>query len=263
MKNPEDENHRKKSDFKIDQELQNNVDILGIIVDDFIRKNIFKKNERQDIIQSINVELFSNKSTIEKQFKGKSSFRTYLYVIVRNICLHLVRKRKKVIDLVDKADYLTSSFNPIDNIIIEQEIERLEQCFNVFFKNRKKLELCLHLKYRILLTEEEFGDMFPGAPSVFFEKIFNDSSVFFKLTDNELFREATLLLQTNDQKKIKPNSLIKWTKIKINHIILMMNGMPPKSNYTEETLQILIEKYFHKKKNAINSKSLIKTSIEK
>ena len=41
---------------------------------------------------------------------------------------------------------------------------------------------------------------------------------------------------------------------KIEEIIELMNGNPPRANYDKETLQILIEKYYIKKSEAILSK---------
>lgn len=43
------------------------------------------------------------------------------------------------------------------------------------------------------------------------------------------------------------DSLRRWSDRKINDIIQVLNGNPPKKSYTKESLKILIEYYFSNK----------------
>jgi RNA polymerase sigma factor (sigma-70 family) len=224
-----------------------NQDVLSLIVNDYIYKGLFPGNEKQDIIQSIHERLLNNKKRIVKQFKGDSSFRTYLYVVVRNICLHIARDKKKELAFDNKIHEKHTSFHPMDTLIIEEEIKRFDRCLGIFCRQRAKLEFCLKLKFRIPITNDEFSNLFPLVNNNIYKEIFQHIEKYHSMTDNMLFDKAIDLLNRSHVKKITANSLIKWTKRKIDDLINLMNGNIKRANYSDETLQILAEKYFDKK----------------
>lgn len=224
-----------------------NQDVIIKIVDTFIQRNTFPRHERQDIIQNIHEILLRRKNKIARQFKGNSSFRTYLYAIVRNISLRMAENFKKNLVFTDSYPDHGNYSLPENNIIIMQELERFDKCLQLVSGKRKKLEFLLKIKFRIPIEKDELNHFSCQQENVTYDKVFKSTEHYKQLSDNYLFKTLTDLLNKSTSKNITANSLIKWTKTKINQIIQLMNGEPKRADYSEETINILVEKYFQEK----------------
>ncbi len=217
-------------------------DMIGIIVYRFIRAGKFHVKERQDIVQHINEELIRKIPKIQTQFKGNARIKTYFAAIITNICHEIIRKTKKI-------DYIniTENFVLIDrsevtsNLVIQDEIKNLQKILALYFRQRSKLVLLLKLKFRIPVNFSDLHSVFEDLTMTEYRQFLQDISPYEENTDLQMHTALTGLFNHYGSRSITPDALRKWIKQKITELIDILNGNPPVSKYTEETLQILFE----------------------
>ena len=64
------------------------------------------------------------------------------------------------------------------------------------------------------------------------------------MNEYEIYEAVTPIMNKYEGKSNSADALRKWTLSKIQEIIRILNGKPPRFNFDKETLQILIEDYF-------------------
>jgi DNA-directed RNA polymerase specialized sigma24 family protein len=220
----------------------------------FIRSGIFKFDESSEVKQEINEELLNRIPKIQLQFQGKSLLRTYLSVIIRNICNEIARKktRLKQIYLEETTVKETITSGTLETLIFEDEILRLKKAIALYHKQREKLILCLKLRFRMPFNLNDFQSVFTNLSQEDFDSFVHKIKPYKDSTDSALFAAFTDLLNKYENKSNAPDALRKWIALKINELIELLNGSPPTSHYTEETLQILFEKCFFREKENVS-----------
>jgi hypothetical protein len=248
-----DQSYNNLSDFISDAQ-----PLIDIIALKFVRSKRFSYSELSDIKQSIIEELLKKRSRILDQYKGNASFRTYLSVIIQNICREILRKDKKFIEtsVEEFHEEADESLNPEDKIIIDQEITRLKNAILLYYKQKPKLELCLKVRFRIPLDYEDLQKLSPDFRNEDFQQLLKDLGNYSGSTDKHMNSIIIDFLNECEGKQNTADSLRKWINLKITELIEFLNGDPPASNYTEETLQILFEKYVNFISNETGSKRL-------
>lgn len=228
-------------------------ELINVIIFQFIRSGYFNYDEQQDIKQQINLELFNRISNIQKQYQGKSLLRTYITVIIRNICNEISRNRKKTKHIIfeDNLKY-EECFENIDPLIMEEEIVRLRKIIELYFRQKYKLILCLKLKFKMLIDLNDFKNINEDITQYEFEKFIGFINSCSDYRDNEYFMRLTSLINKYEHKDNSSDSLRKWVTDKINEIIDILNGYPPTSKYDKETFQILFEKCYYKEYKLIS-----------
>lgn len=219
-----------------------NQHVLEIIVRRYIKSGYVLLNDKNEIIQHINVRLLDGVITkMQKQYNPSFFVSTYFACVVNNLCKEFLNVKKKDHDNIRYEDYAKhkSDFNdPSSAVIINEEIERLDLIFRMYHQKKEKLIRALKIKYKIELTEE-----------VLVENVATNHNLA-SMTDTELFKYYSGWISKFDNKPISGDSLKRWTYAKIEEIMNLLNGNKKKSSYDMETLGILFEKYLNKKSNS-------------
>lgn len=119
-------------------------DGLMLYINGFVRDI----NIAEDLMEDTFAKLLYKKCN----FKGKSSFKTYLYKIGRNISLDYLKKNKKFINAeISENDIIDT--NQLERIVIKTDYQKnVQKCLNKINKEYKEV---LHLIYFEDLKYEE------------------------------------------------------------------------------------------------------------
>ena len=180
---------------------------------------------------------------IQKQYNERSKLRTYFSVIVRNLCREELRKPFMVSE-PDPEPYEVNNISedPVDIFLIRQEYETLQRILLTFGDQTPRLMLiikCLaHVKigshdldnFQHSLTNEQKAEVL---------RLLNWPKDEYRKHQYQHISHAIELLEG---KKVTPDSLRKWYAVRQNECLRLLNGDPPQSSYTSETLLFLVEK---------------------
>jgi len=224
---------------------------IAFIVDGFIRQGAFDKNERDDIIQSINEQLFRKKSKIQAQYNGAATISTYLSAIIRNVCLQIYRQNKRLInkELYKKqnSELLLNDGeqNSINHLMIQEELQKLDAIIQMFARQQYKLRLLLKLICRIPIIEVDILHTYPSCPEIYFTKMMQEFGIdYHECTDKEIFERLTYYINILEGKKRTTDAIKKWLSYKLAQIIKILNETSTTANYDRESLKILVTYYY-------------------
>lgn len=219
-------------------------DLITAIVNKYTRLGFVADRESPDLVQDVNQKLLERIGRIQKQFNGKSLLRTYFSVIVRNICREEFRRNPKVEEpkppeyhRLDKADA------NVDAIIIRQEYNRLDRVLKLFFGDKPRFIIMLRFILNLEITHEHIQECFPDFHLGDVDDLVKNMNYSQELTKKESYEILSETLQMLEGQYTSPDSLRKWYVSRSRDCLDRMNGHPPRSRYTIEAIQILIEKY--------------------
>lgn len=244
-----------KKDIKL---LQNNPQglilkyqgLIEFIVDTYVIHGFFNRYDRDDIIQSINESLLRKIPKLQKQYNNSTRVKTYISVIIRNNCKEILRKSRIEIVDVKNIENLQSVVNePELKLVLTQEFDRLEKIFMMYYRQRYKLELCFKLLYNIPVKFKDFKNYSADFDKYSYLKIIKDINPGTEIRKRKIYRILLPYFNLAENKDNSEDALRKWLRFKTNEIIRLLNGDPPVSSYDEESLQILLEKYYFEKTN--------------
>jgi DNA-directed RNA polymerase specialized sigma24 family protein len=220
---------------------------IGIIVRTYVRTGMFHASEIDDIIQQINKEILEKLPRIQAQFNGTTLVRTYLSSIIRHSCLNLNRKKKAGPVVLSFEDiHAPATSGDIDaDLAVEQNLRLLRVIIAQFHTERPKLLLCLKTMYRIPLVRNDILEWWPGCPEADLTAMIAElRSTNKKLTDKQVFALLQPLVNKAEGNASSADSIRRWTDERITAIITLLNGSPPTSTHTKETLGILLDVFF-------------------
>ncbi|MFC1733075.1 sigma-70 family RNA polymerase sigma factor [candidate division KSB1 bacterium] len=219
--------------------------VIRFIVQRYIYSGFIQIHDKEDFVQHTNEELLNRIEKIQKQYNGKAQIRTYISVIIRNICIELLNKKKKNPEEITETESIEKgSEDTLSGIIIEQEIDRFQKILMLFHKQKARLELCLKILYRISVKKADMEAFYPGLKDNEYSEVLKSIDPKENHTDKELYQIITPFLNQCEKKDNTSDAIRKWTNMKIDEMITLMNGTPKRANYNKETLQILVEKYY-------------------
>lgn len=250
--------------------LENHPQTVVLLYRRYIERYIFYKHrkidEREDIFQEVITRLMEDKIfKIRDHFDFDSkkyfSFTSYLMVTVRNIYIDIIRERsirpltagdvQPVDELFDKRE----SERMINRLVIEEELLRLQTIMKMFYKSRPKLELCLKLKYRIPVSSEETHRCFPACSQEDVETLSQD---FITVNDKTMFETIIAVFNLHEARQYKSDTLRKWTFVKIDEIVTLLNRAHGRDVYSRESVGELITLYYQAPGRGISGNSPIK-----
>jgi len=225
-------------------------DLVTIIVRKYRRLGYVPNRETEDLIQETNRRLLERIPRIQKQYNGKSRLRTYFSVIIRNICLEEVRKRQRL-EEPKPPDYhkLDQAVDPGDAFLIKQEYERYEKVLRLLFKDKARFVVMLRYLLDLNLSEKLILELFPLIQKDSIGQILTRLSIAEEITKKAKFERLSKVLAILEDQTTSPESLRKWFASRSKEFLNLMNGDPPRSAYTLETMQLLIENYENSKNN--------------
>lgn len=223
-------------------------DLISIIVHRYRRLGYVSLRDTQDLVQEINRKLLERLPRIQKQYNGKSRLRTYFSVIVRNICLEEIRK-KPILEEPREHNYNKhENFEmPVDGFLIRQEYERFEKALKLMFKDRMRFSLMLRYILELEVPGNYLLDLYPESGETDLDFVMakiHEGKTANKKRKLEILSEVLGKLENQNT---SADSLRKWFAVREEEFLRLMNGDPPRSAYTMETIQILIEEYENSK----------------
>jgi RNA polymerase sigma factor (sigma-70 family) len=220
---------------------------LRIILRVYVQCGMFRPQEVDDVLQTINEELLHRLPSIQTHFNGTSSLRTYLDAIIRNLCIDICNARNRQPRVVPLDDFKAASHTSITD---RYDIEHARLVFRAILKQFDyKLELprllfCLKLRYRIPPKAEDVLKWYPGCSKRDLARLLNSLQNYESLTDLEISERITPWLNIAAGRENSPDAILRWTRDRIRDILDLLNGSPPTASFDEETLIILVEDFF-------------------
>jgi hypothetical protein len=214
----------------------------------FTRSGFFKPEDEEDMIQELSLFLLEKSAAIINGYQGRAKFSTYITTILINRCRVLAKNSRKIIyEELTSTQLLRTSESRIPMFLLVDEFNKLDTFFALCMKKKFKLILCLKLIYKLPVSEPDITNVFPGRylDKTEIEKILmlgNHSNS--KLKDYQIYAGLTDFLNAYEGKSNSPDAIRRWVDDKMEEMILFLNGQPKQSEFTRESLQILVEKYF-------------------
>ncbi|MHC1706303.1 MAG: hypothetical protein AB9842_02145 [Bacteroidales bacterium] len=225
--------------------------IVLVVVQVFMKSGYFRGEGKEEIVQQINEKLLERIEKIRQQYNGFAQLRTYFSAVVRNLCLEIIRKGRirDVIRLVEEYDHnLSYSPDQLNRMIIDQELKRLDIILSMFYSLRPKLILCLKAIQRIPLNESDVLEYCRRPDFKGFEEECDFLQKAIGRNDKEIYRTLNQLFNKVEGKNTNLDATRKWISSKLEEVLTLLNGNPPRAYYNHETLKILLEKYFFDEK---------------
>jgi DNA-directed RNA polymerase specialized sigma24 family protein len=200
----------------------------------------------EEMLQHVNERVFTKIDRIVEQFDKKVLVRTYLSAICRKIIMEQVRSNRRRDKLL--IEYMVAEEEPpplvcpIDYVIVE-EFRRLDRVLLLFGEKKSKLWLLLKLQFRVHVDLKDFQALNENAAETITDDLLRALNDNLYLKDREIYQLVFPFFLRFEQRLSHPDSLRKWYSLKLAEVITLMNGIPARAAYTEDTLQILIEKY--------------------
>ena len=124
------------------------------LIESFILNNSGSKEQVADIFQD-GIIVFFNQAK-HKDFEIKSSIKTYLYAVCKNLWLMYLRKTKKEVDIKDEHKHILLSENYFDTLVITERKQLILKLINgLGTQCQKLLKLFYYQKMRMAQIKEE------------------------------------------------------------------------------------------------------------
>ena len=215
-----------------------------------IRKGFFGKQELEDAIQEINTILLEKSDHFQRNYNGISTVDAYLQVVIFNECRRYSNNYHNTHDRNTNFDENKNAIpdrgnNPEEELIIMDEIKRLDAIMKLYPRQHFHIELFLKLLCRFPVTEKDISQAYPGISSISYKNMVAKINALMQTSDTEIFRVFANLLSEAGIEHPQHESLLHAAKEKIKQIISLMNSRTKtQSNYDQKSFLFLAEKYF-------------------
>lgn len=221
---------------------------IRIILKTYIRSGMFPPGELDDLVQQVNRELLEKLPKIRSQYNGSALFRTYFSSIVRNICLNLYDTRRRIPVRVPIGEHVPApeTDGPESRILLEDDILAFRAILKQYHNDRPKLLVCLKLACEIPLTRMDILEWWPGCPEEDIDVLLSETDGATRpLSERDRFKLFRPVLNRAERNESSADSIRRWTHLRIQEILHLLNGSPPTSRHTRKTLGILLEDFFN------------------
>jgi len=208
---------------------------------------MFAPGEADDVKQAVAEGLLKRMESIRAHFNGSTLVRTYLSVIIRNICLEIRRStgtRPQTVLSMPDDESLTAgaSEDPDNQALIGEVISTFHALLMQYGRNAPKILLMLKLRFRLPVSTADILKWYPGCSRENLDAVLGVfGGDYESMPDHEVYRSMTPVMNEAEGKLNSSDALRKWTSAKIAEVLELLNGTPPVSTHTEETLKILLE----------------------
>lgn len=217
---------------------------IHINVKYYIKRGMFDRSEYDDIVQMVNELLIRKLPSIAAHFSGEVLLRTYVGVVLQNICLQIYRQQKNTVITIPLPETLAHNSSPEHDLIIEGELKRLHTVLQMYHDDRFKILICFKLHLRIPLQRSDITKWCPAIHDDDRELLMMAfGGMFEEMSVETVFETITRMFNKYEHKKTFGDSTRRWTKAQIVKTLKLLNGNPPQRAHNEETLKILLDKY--------------------
>jgi len=228
-----------------------NQKVIQIIINRYHRFGFIPANEKNELLQYINLRLLDGiLQKMKLQYNPQYFVSTYFATVVNNLCKEYLNQRSKdnkFIDIDQLPKEKIESSNENCNLLIDEEIERLERIFRLFHSKKPKVILALKIKFRITIEPIDLCT-FLSIDKLQAEELLIDirNNLILLNKETDFFDYFANLSNKFNPKKLTGDSLRHWTYTKIREIIDMLNQNGRESAYDMETFGTLFEKFTEK-----------------
>jgi hypothetical protein len=211
---------------------------------------MFRVADFEEIVQSVTEDFLRLLPRIVSQFCGTTLVRTYISSILRNCCLE-IRRQKKVDSRwilpvgggnEDPADLHTHTHA---RTYISMEVSALGAILAQFGRKRAKLEFLLKIRYRLPVSIGDILAWYPACAKADQDTLLSVFGTDFSpKTDRDLHAILLPVMEKAEQKGHTVEGIRRWTLHQVGEILSLLNGSPPISTHTDETLGLLLQEYF-------------------
>lgn len=212
-----------------------------------INAGVVRREEKQEYVHYI-LDAFAQRiPSVREQYSGEAMLRTYCAAIFKNLCKDKVRadQRSESVRLLRDSDTVHyASVSPLSDLAIREEVEIFGRVFNLFTKKKAKAKLFLKVHFRIPIIQQDILDYYPEADKQDVKEWEKDINACDEEVDVGLYRVLSKISSQAEGKEKTADSIRKWIRARLNDLERLMNTSRI-SHHTEETLQILAERYFY------------------
>ncbi len=220
--------------------------LVQVVVQVFMKSGYFRGDEKEEIVQWVNLRLLDRIDRIRSQYSGISLLRTYFSSIIRNLCLEFIRKGKNQerVRMLNEDDHnLSYSPDHLKGMIIRQECQRLGLILNMFHHEKAKLLVCFKCLIRVPVTMKDIeAYALKTVPESICHPILQlrpDSGI----PDRQLYQRLSVLVNHVEGRSGSADALRKFIWLREMEIIRLLNGEPPHACHNQETFRILLDRY--------------------
>jgi RNA polymerase sigma factor (sigma-70 family) len=234
---------RQRNNFS-DFDMSRHINLIRFICKRYVFAGFVTECDEEDFTHDVIERLMKRMPVLQKNFNGSVKPSTYLGVVASNICKELLRERKR-----KQIVFPTESFpaGQQDNLALQQlyfqdEMDKLEKIFFLFNRKRLKLEICLKVYRGVEFTVNELRRL----PQIVNETLneANKLNHLPKAKKADKYNALAQIASKLEERESNPEAIRKWLKSKITEVIDTLNGNPKHAAYDEESLGILLEKYY-------------------
>lgn len=224
--------------------------IIQTIVAMFVRSGMFRPSDFEEIVQTVTADFLTLLPSIVRQFNGSVLVRTYISAILRNCCLHVDRRRGfdpvRLVSFVDfEGGPMDPHSHPEARACIGMEASVLKAILAQFGGKRPRLVLMLKVRYGIPVTREDILAWFPQCSTTDQARLIEELGPG-QADRSEKTRYLSLLpvLAKAEPRHQTLANVRRWTLDHVQQVISLLNGRPPVSAHTSETLGLLLFEIF-------------------
>jgi RNA polymerase sigma factor (sigma-70 family) len=224
--------------------------LIRLIVKNLSYQGYLPRREISDLTQDVNRKLVERLPRIRTQYNGKSRFRTYFSVVIRNLCLEEFRKVRLVAEPQAEPYENMQQEVSAEPMLIRQEYERLHRAVRLFGREEPAIWIALRCFSDLPVKGDQLVgfDRDPGLEvRDQLAVLLNDT---LQQQKKEKLEALSQVFSQLDNKARNAEAVRKWSAGRIEEVITLMNGKPPVSAYTADILYILIEKSEYVENNA-------------
>ena len=232
--------------------------IRKIILNALIKPGYYSYEDFDELMQQVSELLLVREERITSSFQGRAKFSTYLAVVVVNICREIRKKAHRERSLFVSQNregehqdmglfskLRDTAISAESKIIIQEAVTKLHLILQTYIMSGPKLIFCLKALWQFpvnwndleiawsTITEKEEIELLLES--------LNNQEV--KMTKSKVYSCLTRILEIAEKRKNCDDAIRKWIKDRIGEVIYLLNGDPPVSYFTEETLRYLFEVY--------------------
>jgi DNA-directed RNA polymerase specialized sigma24 family protein len=219
------------------------------VVNRYVITGVVPEKDREDVQMSMVEKFLSKKERIFSAFEGKSRVKTYCFAVLNRMCCEIIRKELRHWKNKEEEepepgvqDFSSSS----SQVVIEAEIKLLDKVLLMFDDEKPKVILFLKYFFEIPITELD--------ARAYLKEYYEPETLEFltgneKLTDSRKYQMLQHIVAIREERDIKPDAIRMWINKTIQHIIARLNCTIQRSNYTKESLGILMEYMYTRQTN--------------
>lgn len=260
-------------DLLVKEDLENKVDVqmlqhapssllvkyqwlIQYLIAGYVRRGFLTVEEQADLAQEINQKMLDGLlARMQERYDARSLVRTYLGVMVRSLISDFIKhKRTQKANLVEGREELPeariadSNAGPTE-LLMAEEIKRLKIALRMTPRIEAKMTLCLQLLVRVPVTEKMLRSFAPDVPKELIARTVETLKPYREWDDKDVWEAIIPLVHAHEGgEPINSDSLRRWVRRRLDWLITVMTGDPPRARYTDDSLVLLLELYFDRQR---------------